>query len=146
MIDIVFDQVKIIFEYKLIIVDKNNKFLLFLESITDNSNKLEINSIKEGYLIFMEAFYPDDTPINYNSTKTSTIDRFNQMAADEASNLGNNSLHFLRSSHDGIKNRYSAEEDSELDNLPTSDFSSEIGVKHVPKAKDSEFGFSFDQI
>jgi hypothetical protein len=100
-------------------------FFNFLESIETSDNKLIVDHIKNGYKVFMESAFPDGFVISNVSKEDeiSSLDRhldeFNGRAAQNAANMGLDTLMFLRNSAKSRENAFSKDTEYGLDDNPT---------------------------
>jgi hypothetical protein len=129
-------------------------FLNFLESIETNENKLVIEHIKNGYKVFIESAFPNGFVVSNVSQEDeiSSLDRhldeFNGRAAQHASNMGLDTLSFLRNSAKSREHSFTNDTEYELDENPTSidmPVLNPIGWKagvSSKNSKESDLGYS----
>lgn len=115
---------------------KVEEFLNLLES----EDKDLISAIKAGYSVIVEG-YADVVPDRVEQT---TLERFNGKAANLAASMGNNLLHFLQNSSNILKSRFNFDDESHLDNNPTSPFNQHIEPNR--KTTKSAYSHNYDEI
>lgn len=92
--------------------EKVQEFLNLLES---EENKELIDTVRTGISVIMEGY----ADVVSDRNEPSTMERFNNKAANLAASMGNHLLHFLMNSSNVLKSKFSIDGEPELDRNPT---------------------------
>ena len=103
-----------------------SKFENFLNHLKTEKNKILIETIHKGFKAINESY------ADLREEKPEAINQFNEMAAFQASMIGNNVLNFLNHSNEQYNHLYKEDEEPELDLVSTSQFNQYI----EPRQKD----------